>query len=93
MKYKFLILIVAVILLSCSKEGEVLGRSTNHININGVEYYFIKVVPADGERGVWLLVPKDSKVEMPQIISYNYTTSCGKNCFRTRSVESIFIKS
>lgn len=71
-------------LASCSKEGELQNQSKQEIIINGKEYRFIKVVPADGERAVWLLVPKDSTVELPKSISWNY--SCGKNCTATQTV-------
>lgn len=81
MKRLIFIALIAV-LTSCSpnKEGEVTGRSDGRILINGKEYYFLQVVPADGERGVWLLVPKDADVKLPQTTSYEYSESCGKNC-------------
>jgi hypothetical protein len=82
-----LITIITLFLFSCSKEGEITGKSKGHIIINGKEYYFIKVVPEDGARPVWLLIPKDSKVETPQNISWKY--SCGKNCIR--QISCIFI--
>lgn len=90
---KLTLIFLVLLCFACSKEGEILDKSNNHILINGKEYYFIKVVPADGERGVWLLVPKDTKVETPGVISYNYTVNCGKNCWTTKTVTSIWIKS
>ncbi len=92
MKITF-VLALLLLLIGCSKEGEITNRSQNHIIIDGKEYYFIKVIPADGERGVWLLIPKGQDVEIPRTLSYTYTTSCGKNCTTTRTVESIWIKS
>lgn len=78
MKKLGLVVIFALTLLGCSKEGSVVDRSTNHVIIGGKEYYFIKVIPADGAKGVWLLVPKDASVQMPTVISYS--RSCGKGC-------------
>lgn len=76
----FIALFATLMACSPNKEGEVTGQSDGHILINGKEYYFLRVVPADGERGVWLLVPKDADVKLPQTTSYEYSKSCGKNC-------------
>lgn len=88
-----LFIAILLIALGCSgrKEGEVTGRSNNHIIINGKEYYFLRVIPADGERGVWLLIPKDADVKLPQMTSYRYSKSCGKNCVRYYSQTAIVI--
>lgn len=79
MKYIVAFLII-VVMVACTKEGEVTNKSTRTIQINGKEYYFMEVVPADGERAVWLLIPKDADVRMPMPISQR--VSCGKNCYR-----------
>lgn len=72
------IILFLTICISCNKEGEILHESTKTIKINGNEYRFIQVVPVDGERGVWILVPNDATVEMPKITAQIKT--CGKNC-------------
>lgn len=86
------VLLLALCLLSCSKEGEVTNKSNGTININGKEYKFIKVVPADGERGVWLLIPSDATVELPKLISYSHLENCGKNCWSERYITVLHIQ-
>lgn len=87
----FIALFAALTACSSNKEGEVTGRSNGHVIINGKEYYFLRVVPADGERGVWLLIPKDADVKLPQTTNYRYSKSCGKNCVRYYSQTAIAI--
>lgn len=91
MKKLIVSIALLLVLLSCSKEGEVLNRSNGTIKINGKEYKFIKVVPADGANGVWLLVPSDATVELPILTSYEYRTSCGKNCHKKVLVNLIHV--
>lgn len=88
MKKIAVLLIVAALAFSCSKEGEVFDNATKAININGKEYRFIQIVPADGAHGVWILVPKDADVKVPQVTSYS--VSCGKSC--TRELVAIFVE-
>ena len=93
MKTTLILALLSLLLLtSCTKEGEVQNKSKQHIIINGEEYYFLQVVPADGEKGVWLLIPKDSKVELPQVISYDYNQYCGKHCTKVVHVQATWIK-
>ena len=80
--------LVAVLLSACRKEGEITAQSENHILINGNEYRFVAVVPANGYSPVWLLIPNDAKIEVPQPTMYR--ASCGKNC--TKSVEVILMR-
>lgn len=89
MKKTIGLIALCLLLFSCAKEGEILNKATKNIEINGKEYYFIKVVPADGEYGVWLLIPKDSKVEIPEHTSIK--VSCGKSCHR--NLNAIWVKS
>lgn len=80
-------LFVIFSLSSCTKEGEIRRKSTKGIIINGKKYHFIEVCPADGAREVWILVPDDATVEIPQTISFTYT--CGKNCTATQTAIQI----
>lgn len=86
---KLSLIALCLILFSCSKEGEIKHQSVGSIKINGKEYKFIEVVPADGQHGVWLLVPVDARIEIPQVTSHQI--SCGKNC--KRNLTAIFVKS
>jgi len=95
MKKLLIILFLGLVMFSCTdhKEGDIINQSANHIIINGKKYQFIKIVPADDERPVWLLVPEDAQIEMPRVISQTWTESCGKNCTRTVFIESIWVES
>lgn len=80
---------IALSFSSCNKEGEILDQSTKGVIINGKEYKFIRIVPTEGASAVWILVPKDARVEVPSTIAWK--VSCGKNC--TKMVSAILIPS
>lgn len=82
MKKLIIVLLLALFTMACGKEGEIRRRSTQHIKIDGVEYYFLEIVPADGADGVWLLLPKNSEVEVPLPRTTSWMIRCGKNCHR-----------
>lgn len=94
MKKLLIAFLFGIVLISCTehKEGQITNKSVNHIIINGKKYKFLEIVPADGERPVWLLVPEDANVEMPRVISQTYTESCGKGCSRTVFINSIWVE-
>lgn len=94
MKKLLIVLLLGLVMISCTehKEGQVTNRSANHIIINGKKYRFVEIVPADGERPVWLLVPEDAEIEMPRVISQSWTESCGKGCSRTVVRNSIWVE-
>lgn len=76
MKKILLAIMSIVVLSSCSKRGDVEYAPTNFIEINGKTYKLVRIVPEDGERGIWILYPKDTLDKMPQVV--NYKTNQGK---------------
>ena len=86
---RIILFLLLLTIISCSKEGEIKNQSTRSIKINGREYRFLKIVPADGEHAVWLLIPSDAKISVPEVISYR--VNCGKNCHY--NLTSLFVKS
>lgn len=75
---KLILLFVLAVCFACTNEGEIQATSERHIKINDKEYKFIRIVPADNYRAVWILVPLDATIEVPPVISAR--VSCGKNC-------------
>ncbi len=74
---KIVIAIMSIVVLSsCSERGDIQHAPTNFIEINGKVYKLVKVVPEDGESGIWILYPKDTLDKMPQVL--NYTVPQGK---------------
>lgn len=68
---KILLGVGLITLISCSERGEVHEQPTDFIVIHGKTYKLMQVVPADGERAIWIMYPKDSNDAMPTIINYN----------------------
>jgi hypothetical protein len=68
---KKLILILSIVALaSCQKRGEIYQQPQDFIEINGKVYKLVKVVPADGERSIWIMYPKDTADKMPTVLNY-----------------------
>jgi hypothetical protein len=76
---KLITAIACVVLLSaCKEKGEVVESPSDFIIIHGKTYKLMKVVPAYGERAIWIMYPKDSADSHPTIINYEVSTG-GKN--------------
>ena len=78
MKKLITVIVCAVTLSACSEKGEVVKSPSDFIVIHGKTYKLMKVVPADGERAIWIMYPKDSADSQPTIINYEVSTG-GKN--------------
>ncbi len=76
MKKILLAIMGIVVLSSCRERGDIEYAPTNFIEINGKTYKLVRVVPEDGEYGIWILYPKDTADKMPQVL--NYTVPQGK---------------
>jgi hypothetical protein len=85
MKKLIYIGLMALGLLGCEKEGEIDKVGGKLVQINGKNYRFIRIVPADNYRAVWLLVPQDTSQSLPQTV--NYEVNSGK----TTKSESVII--
>lgn len=90
---KNLLLLFCVLLFSCSKEGEITNSPGTVYLINGKEYKFYQVSPANNSKGVWILVPFDSTIPVPISTKYSYTTRTGgkHSTTTTHSVNTIVI--
>ena len=82
------IILLLILLIGCSKEGEIHRQSKSVIIINGNNYRFIEVTPTDGANPVWILVPENADIKVPSITAQR--VSCGKNCVKLKEV--IFIE-
>ena len=67
---KILLVLSIVALASCQKRGEIYQQPQDFIEINGKVYKLVKVVPADGERSIWIMYPKDTADKMPTVLNY-----------------------
>jgi len=67
---KLLLLLSIIALSSCQKRGEIYDHPQDFIEINHKIYKLVKVVPADGERSIWIMYPKDTLDKMPTVINY-----------------------
>jgi hypothetical protein len=73
---KIALILSIVALASCTKRGQVFEQPQDFIEINGKVYKLVKVVPADGEKSIWIMYPKDTADKMPAVL--NYEVSEGK---------------
>lgn len=67
---KLIFVILLFITASCYQEGKIYSQSTNIFRINGKNYKFFSVAPAENYTPVWILVPLDSSVAMPISMQY-----------------------
>jgi len=67
---KILLILSIVILASCQKRGEIFQAPQDFIEINGKVYKLVKVVPADDERAIWIMYPKDTADKVPTVLNY-----------------------
>lgn len=90
MKIFITLTILLICLISCNREGEITKQSKNPIEINGKKYRFLKIVPAENENSVWILIPNDADVNVPGLTSYTFTSGTGKHQ-TTHYVNCLFI--
>ena len=76
MKKILIVMGLLATLTSCSKKGD-MSQPTDFIDIHGKVYKLVSVVPCDGCKSVWIMYPKDSADNQPQVI--NYTQTKGKS--------------
>jgi hypothetical protein len=67
---KLILILTIVALASCQKRGEIHHEPQDFIEINGKVYKLVKVVPADEERSIWIMYPKDTLDKMPTVLNY-----------------------
>lgn len=79
MKRVYLTIALAVLLIGCSKQGEIQQAPQDFIIIHGKTYKLMKIVPADNERAIWIMYPKDSTDAQPEVINWDFTTNNGKS--------------
>lgn len=68
---KIILVLSIVALASCQKRGEIYHEPQDFIEINGKVYKLVRIVPADDERAIWIMYPKDTLDKMPTVINYN----------------------
>lgn len=66
-----LLILFSLILFSCSKKGEIHTQPHDFIIIHNKVYKLMSIVPCDGCNRIWILYPKDSTDQMPEVINYN----------------------
>lgn len=69
MKRIFAILLISLLLYSCSQKGQIADEPRDFININGKIYKIMSVYPCDGCNYIWIMYPKDSLGTVPQMIA------------------------
>lgn len=57
-------------LTSCNQRGEIKQPPTDFIEIHGKIYKLVKIVPAYDEYPIWIMYPKDSADQIPQVINW-----------------------
>ena len=67
---RILATLAVLTLVSCSERGEIREQASDFIIIHGKTYKLMKVIPSDGESGIWIMYPKDSSDAMPTILNY-----------------------
>ena len=70
MKNKLIIGLICL-LASCQERGTIDSQPQDFIEIHGKVYKLIKIVPEKGEHSIWIMYPKDSADDIPQVINYN----------------------
>lgn len=78
MKRLLLACTAALMLASCTKQGEIEQAPTDFINIHGKTYKIMSVTPCKNCNAIWIMYPKDSLDKQPTIINYDETVSSGK---------------
>lgn len=78
MKRILLACTAALLLASCSKQGEIEQAPTDFIEIHGKTYKLMSIVPCKNCRAIWIMYPKDSLDRMPQSVNYNIRVGSGK---------------
>ena len=73
---KLILATLLIGMMGCSQRGEVYQTPQDFIEINGKVYKLVKIVPADLERAIWIMYPKDTTDKMPTVL--NYTVESGK---------------
>jgi hypothetical protein len=68
MKKLLLTLLSITLLTSCHEEGEIVSTPNSVYTINGKNYKFIQVAPAENYYPVWIMVPLDTLQVVPQVI-------------------------
>ena len=68
MKKLLLVLLSITLLTSCHEEGEVVQSPNSVYTINGKNYKFIQIAPAENDRPVWIMLPLDTLQVVPQVI-------------------------
>ena len=67
---KLILATLLIGMMGCSKRGEVYQTPQDFIEINGKVYKLVKIVPADRERAIWIMYPKDTAEKMPTVLNY-----------------------
>jgi hypothetical protein len=67
---RILATLAIITLISCSERGEIREQASDFIIIHGKTYKLMRVIPSDGENGIWIMYPKDSSDAMPTILNY-----------------------
>lgn len=69
MKKILLTLLSITLLTSCYDEGEIVDTPKSIYEINGKRYKFVKMVPGNNSRAVWIMIPLDTLQDVPQVIA------------------------
>jgi hypothetical protein len=85
MKKLLLVLLSITLLTSCHEEGEVVQSPNSVYTINGKNYKFIQIAPAENGHPVWIMVPLDTLQVVPQVIVTEQSNG------KTTSMESTII--
>lgn len=67
---KLLLVTLFIGMIGCIKPGEI-SQQSQDIKINNKVYKLVKIVPADGDRSIWIMYPKDTADKMPTVLNYD----------------------
>lgn len=73
---KLLTIVSLLLCISCNEKGQISHSPEDFIIIHNKTYKLMNVIPCDDCDGIWIMYPKDSTDNIPQIV--NFTTSSGK---------------